>query len=303
MSVIKLVETTKKHKVLTTIFIIVAFVVPLVVIQLLFECDSGISLFQSKWSAGDALAYVIGFGTFFGTVFLGIVAAYQSEVAQNYTRKISEENLHLQKIMCQKLYPVLQIKNIIFRDQTERDRMRELPQNNHFYYVRLSTFNFTNLEATDGKTSCGQHFIIVNVEANQEKEKNRMVCLTFDLVNNSEAIIKFVALEGIVITGYLGHTKAVFCDNEKPRSGIPTLLNPGEKITININFVTGNSTIADLWEDELAGVGFCLFTTNSTITGIHFHEFYSVRITRENYLTLQYGEDEYERSKKEYTNG
>src|SRR5699024_7626075 len=44
MSVIKLVETIKKHKVLTTIFIIVAFVVPLVVIQLLFECDSGISL-------------------------------------------------------------------------------------------------------------------------------------------------------------------------------------------------------------------------------------------------------------------
>lgn len=100
MSVIKLVETIKKHKVLTVIFIIGAFVVPLVVIQLLFECDSGI---QSKWSAGDALAYVIGFGTFFGTVFLGIVAAYQSEVAQNYTRKISEENLHLQKIMCQML--------------------------------------------------------------------------------------------------------------------------------------------------------------------------------------------------------
>lgn len=300
---IKLVEIIKKHKALAIICIIAAFALPLVVIQLLFEYDSGVSLFQAKWSAGDSLAYVMSFCAFFGTIFLGAVAAYQSEVAQNYTRKISEENLHLQKIMCQKLYPVLRIKNVSFREQTVRDRRREIPQSNQFYYARLSTFNLTNLEETNRGTTSGQHFIIVNVEASREKEKNRITCLTFDLVNNSEAVIKFVALEGIVITGYQGFTKAIFCDNEKPKTGIPTPLNPGEKISININFVTSNFTIADLWEDELAGVGFCLFTTNSTITGIHFHEFYSVRMTRGNDLTLQYGEDEYEKSKKEYTNG
>lgn len=300
---IKLFEMIKRHKIATILCIMAAFVLPLIVTQLLVEYDSGFFLFRANGSAGELLSYIIGFGTILGTVFLGAVAAYQGEVAQNYTKKVSEENLYLQKIMCQKLYPVLQMKNVSFREQTTRDRMRELPQSDQFYYVRLSTFNLLNLETTSSETSCGQHFIIVNVEASEEKKKNHIACVTFDLVNNSESVIKFIALEGIVIKGYQGFIKAIFCDNENPRSGIPTLLNPGEKIEININFVTGNSTLADLWEDELGGVGFCLFTTNSTITGINFHEYYSVRITKANDLALQYGEDEYEKCKKEYTNG
>src|SRR5699024_5178006 len=86
--------------VITVLILVALFFVPIFMVQALFQFDTGVPFFQAKWSAGDALNYVIGYATIVSTAFLSLVALYQSERAEKNTQ-------FLNQIMAQKLYPVV----------------------------------------------------------------------------------------------------------------------------------------------------------------------------------------------------
>lgn len=73
----------KKHKVaFAVICILVVFAligVPLL-INILFKVNTGISVLQAEWSAGDMLGYYGAVLSFLGTVVLGALALYQNHI-------------------------------------------------------------------------------------------------------------------------------------------------------------------------------------------------------------------------------
>lgn len=90
-----LVEWIVKHKTKSAFIVIGFFCIPLVIVHLLFSCDFGIPFLQSKWSAGDIIAYIAGFEAFVGTLILGAVSIWQNKKAH----KISEDAMVISKRM------------------------------------------------------------------------------------------------------------------------------------------------------------------------------------------------------------
>lgn len=85
----------KKHKMKTILVIIGMFLVPLIVVHLLFKWDTGYDFISAEWSAGDLIGYIAGFEAFAGTVILGTIAVWQTYKA-NQTNdnllSLTEEN-------------------------------------------------------------------------------------------------------------------------------------------------------------------------------------------------------------------
>lgn len=69
----------KKNKVFFGLIIFLLFLVPLVLVHILFKINSNIKWLVAEWSAGDVLAYVAGFEAFVGTVALGALALWQNQ--------------------------------------------------------------------------------------------------------------------------------------------------------------------------------------------------------------------------------
>lgn len=78
------------------------------VVNILFKFSS---TFSAEWSAGDALSYVSGLQALLGTIILGVITVEQGQDAQRVNERLSEENNKLQKIMTQKLLPVVKMIN------------------------------------------------------------------------------------------------------------------------------------------------------------------------------------------------
>lgn len=75
---IELLNFIKKHKFCAVIISILTFIIPLIIVHILYSIDIGIDWLQAKWSAGEILAYIAGFEAFIGTVSLGLLALYQN---------------------------------------------------------------------------------------------------------------------------------------------------------------------------------------------------------------------------------
>lgn len=78
----KLLNFLKDHKVYVLLICILIFIVPLIVVHILYSIDISFEWLQSKWSAGDVLTYVAGFEAFIGTVSLGFLSLYQNHQIQ-----------------------------------------------------------------------------------------------------------------------------------------------------------------------------------------------------------------------------
>lgn len=75
----KMINWIKKHVFLTILFVFAAFLLPLLIIHLLFSFPlTTNSLFTTHWSAGELLGYVAAFISTIGTVTLAAVAIYQN---------------------------------------------------------------------------------------------------------------------------------------------------------------------------------------------------------------------------------
>lgn len=79
----------KNNKIIVWIIIIIPFL-PLGIIHILFKLDFSSHWFEVEWSSGDVLAYVGNVISFWGTVFLGIVAIKQSQQANTLSQKMLE---------------------------------------------------------------------------------------------------------------------------------------------------------------------------------------------------------------------
>lgn len=68
-----------KHKILIIVIMVIAFFLPLIVVNLLFKWKSGIPFIEAEWSAGELLTYISGAETLLGTLFLGYITIRQTE--------------------------------------------------------------------------------------------------------------------------------------------------------------------------------------------------------------------------------
>lgn len=69
----------KKNKLFFGFIVLLLFLVPLLIVHILFKLNSNIEWLLAEWSAGDVLAYIAGFEAFIGTVALGALALWQNQ--------------------------------------------------------------------------------------------------------------------------------------------------------------------------------------------------------------------------------
>lgn len=69
----------KKNKFIFGLVVLLLFLVPLILVHILYKFNSNIEWLTAEWSAGDVLAYIAGFEAFIGTVALGALALWQNQ--------------------------------------------------------------------------------------------------------------------------------------------------------------------------------------------------------------------------------
>ena len=81
-----------KNKLKAIVLAVLGFVLPLLVVHLLYKLNIGLVWLHTAWTAGDILTYIAGFEALCGTVILGLVSIYQNKAAQQANERISREN-------------------------------------------------------------------------------------------------------------------------------------------------------------------------------------------------------------------
>ena len=66
------------------------FVFPLVAVHVLFKINALNSWFAATWSAVELLAYVAGFETLLGTVFLGLRTVHLADQANEINERLGK---------------------------------------------------------------------------------------------------------------------------------------------------------------------------------------------------------------------
>ena len=109
MSVKEAFRIIVKYRALLGVLTLLGFVMPLIIVHALFKFSIGNMFFRANWSAGDALAFVIGFESVLATGSLGYASYYANRNAQKNNERLSREYNHLQAIAIQRLLPVFRI--------------------------------------------------------------------------------------------------------------------------------------------------------------------------------------------------
>ena len=280
----KLLDWIKNHKWITILICVLLFVVPLVTVHILFKIPAWSDCLVAEWSAGELLAYIAGFEALAGTVFLGLITVYQTEQANTVSQQLGKENNEMQKIMAQKLLPIIRMEKARLMPVVSLD---EYPKN----FPIATQFRRTGSFHSSTPSEIQQN-IYINIDINTDNDEPVYVTqISCKLVNISDTIIRHIGLDEIVLKEIQGKTPEVVCKNKCSGDGIATLLSPGEDVDIALILGTKNKVLADLWESNLAGVCMTLFVTNTSINGIEFQEYISIRMTNDKYTKISYGEN------------
>ena len=86
----KMLAWIKKHIILTICLCVLIFIVPLVLVHVLFKTTAPHNWFVAEWGAGELLAYIAGFEALLGTVILGLVSVYQNDKANATNERLME---------------------------------------------------------------------------------------------------------------------------------------------------------------------------------------------------------------------
>ena len=280
----KLLDWIKNHTGVTILICVLLFVIPLVTVHILFKIPAWSDCLVAEWSAGELLAYIAGFEALAGTVFLGLITVDQAEQANTVSQQLGKENNEMQKIMAQKLLPVIRMEKARLMPVVSLDKC---PEN----FPMATQFRRTGSFHSSTPSEIQQN-IYINIDINTDNDEPVYVTqISCKLVNISDTIIRHIGLDEIVLKEIQGKTQAVVCKNKCSGDGIATLLSPGEDVDIALILGTKNKVLADLWESNLAGVCMTLFVTNTSINGIEFQEYISIRMTNDKYTKISYGEN------------
>lgn len=105
----KLFDWILINKFKTTLIILVIFLIPLFVANIMFTIPAFNEFFAAEWEAGDFLSYCGAFLSFFGTILLGALALYQNDKLN----KINNNLMHNQ------YKPIITVSHIV--DETKED--------------------------------------------------------------------------------------------------------------------------------------------------------------------------------------
>jgi len=280
----KLLDWIKNHTGMTILICVLLFVVPLVAVHILFKIPAWSDCLVAEWSAGELLAYIAGFEALAGTVFLGLITVDQAEQANTVSQQLGKENNEMQKIMAQKLLPIIRMEKARLMPVVSPNAC---PEN----FPMATQFRRTGSFHSSTPSEIQQN-IYINIDINTDNDEPVYVTqISCKLVNISDTIIRHIGLDEIVLREIQGKTPEVTCKNKISGGGIATLLSPGEDVDIALILGTKNKVLADLWESNLAGVCMTLFVTNTSINGIEFQEYISIRMTNDKYTKISYGEN------------
>lgn len=280
----KLLDWIKNHTGVTILICVLLFVIPLVTVHILFKIPAWSDCLVAEWSAGELLAYIAGFEALAGTVFLGLITVDQAEQANTVSQQLGKENNEMQKIMAQKLLPVIRMEKARLMPVVSPNAC---PEN----FPMAMQFRRTGSFHSSTPSEIQQN-IYINIDINTDNDEPVYVTqISCKLVNISDTIIRHIGLDEIVLREIQGKTPEVTCKNKISGDGIATLLSPGEDVDIALILGTKNKVLADLWENNLAGVCMTLFVTNTSINGIEFQEYISIRMTNNKYTKISYGEN------------
>lgn len=280
----KLLDWIKNHTGVTILICVLLFVVPLVTVHILFKIPAWSNCLVAEWSAGELLAYIAGFEALAGTVFLGLITLDQAEQANTVSQQLGKENNEMQKIMAQKLLPIIRMEKARLMPVVSPNAC---PEN----FPMAMQFRRTGSFHSSTPSEIQQN-IYINIDINTDNDEPVYVTqISCKLVNISDTIIRHIGLDEIVLREIQGKTPEVTCKNKISGDGIATLLSPGEDVDIALILGTKNKVLADLWENNLAGVCMTLFVTNTSINGIEFQEYISIRMTNNKYTKISYGEN------------
>ncbi len=275
----KLYDWMKTHKAITAIVCVLLFLFQALIVHALHKWYIGIPWFTATWESGDVLAYISGFEAFIGTVFLGLVSLEQSKKADEANRRLNEENIYLQKIMSQKLFPVIQVCPLQTTPIDESYRLK-----NNFPSIRSFT------RRTQYSHAIGYNYLVnIDIEDNCNEKINKKE-LTFSFKNISESVLRHICIEGVVIQGYKNNFPSIVCVNQRPGDGISALLKADDQIKVNMTFYFGSDKIKETWSHISGGLAVILYTTNTTITGVKFHEYMEISLTSTEIADISYGE-------------
>ena len=208
----------------------------------------------------------------------------QAEQANTVSQQLGKENNEMQKIMAQKLLPVIRMEKARLMPVVSPNAC---PEN----FPMATQFRRTGSFHSSTPSEIQQN-IYINIDINTDNDEPVYVTqISCKLVNISDTIIRHIGLDEIVLKEIQGKTPAVVCKNKCSGDGIATLLSPGEDVDIALILGTKNKILADLWESNLAGVCMTLFVTNTSINGIEFQEYISIRMTNDKYTKISYGEN------------
>ena len=266
-----------KYKWLLIALLTISMIAVPIVVNTLFKFSS---VFSAEWSAGDALSYVSGFQALFGTVILGIITVEQGQDAQKVNERLSEENNKLQKIMAQKLLPVVKLTNPSCKPtMLHRGALSYVPQSKQFRIIRSYYGDSVQHETSE---------IRVNIDSSVEEIKY-IKTVEFSLQNISESIIRHIQVDGVDIIGFQGKTELVACQNSG-QGGIGALLATGDSVDVSLKLYSNNAIYKEIWDDDLAGVAVVLHLTNTTISGTTFSEYIELGMQNNGHCHTNYGE-------------
>lgn len=210
-----------KYKWLLIALLTISMIAVPIVVNTLFKFSSA---FSAEWSAGDALSYVSGFQALFGTVILGIITVEQGQDAQKVNERLSEENNKLQKIMAQKLLPVVKLVNPDCKPtMANQGEPFYVPQCKQFKIIRSYYRDSVQHETSE---------ILVNVDSSV-KEIKYIKTVEFSLQNISESIIRHIQVNSVDVVGFKGKTELVACQNSG-QGGIEALLATGDTVDVSL---------------------------------------------------------------------
>ena len=244
---------------------VLIFLLPLMIVHILFKGVAENQWFEATWKAGELLAYIAGFETLLGTVILGMITVYQSDRANEINERLNKENNYLQRISIQQMLPVLKIMDIIVLNTVET----------HGEHLGKNAIVEVSSIYTPDKRE--PHIRVYLPRQNNNYHFHKVI--KFSLKNISSGPISQISIDKIEFSGFKykgSQMSKASCAGMDKAKYISWLILPGDKLGVIVDIYFDNKLYKEFWEfDDFTSIGcfdMCLYITNTSLSGIEYKE-------------------------------